>query len=80
MKTCENGIYAVMDELFERRRYGGLYKLKKVVLYFQREFTLEQIRLDGNGIRCETKEHELGIQVTKLPVEREDYGYFQTED
>jgi hypothetical protein len=61
-----NKIYAVMNGLLERRRQGGLEKLKNVTLYFQKDLAMKQILADEGGIRCEFEGRKLGILVTRL--------------
>ncbi|KAE9372522.1 hypothetical protein N431DRAFT_439618 [Stipitochalara longipes BDJ] len=69
LRTCFSNIYAAMEVLFERRRNGELQKLKKVILHFYKDFFVEQILNDENGIQCEMEGMHLGIRVTRLPVE-----------
>jgi len=58
-----------MEVLFEKRRNGGLLKLRKVALYFQKDFSEEQISSDESGLQCEMEGMHLGIRVTRHPVE-----------
>jgi len=38
LRSCFRDIYAAMETLFEKRRRGGLKRLKKVLLFFHIEF------------------------------------------
>jgi hypothetical protein len=66
LRACVNEIYAVINGLFERRRQGGLEKLKKVTLYFQKVLAMKQTLADEDGVRCESEGRKLGILVTSL--------------
>jgi hypothetical protein len=68
LRTCFGDIYLAMEVLFERRRNGELQKLKNVALYFQKDFSVEQIFNDESGIQCEMEGMHLGIRVTRHPV------------
>ncbi|PMD39353.1 hypothetical protein L207DRAFT_513812 [Hyaloscypha variabilis F] len=68
LRTCFGDIYLVMEVLFERRRNGGLQRLQKVALYFQKDFSEERILNDESGIQCEMEGMYLGIRVTRLRV------------
>jgi hypothetical protein len=68
LRTCFGDIYLVMEVLFERRRNGGLQRLQKVALYFQKDFSGERILNDESGIQCEMEGMHLGIRVTRLRV------------
>jgi len=60
LRACGIDIYTVMDG-FERRRQGRLEKLKKMALFFQMDFTLEEISTDEEGVRCESEGKTLGF-------------------
>ena len=69
LRTCFEDIYVAMEMLFERRRDGGLQKLQKVALYFQKDFSEDQILNDESGFQCEMEGMHLGIRVTRHPVQ-----------
>jgi hypothetical protein len=69
LRACFHDIYTLMEVLFERRRQGGVKVLNKVELYFQKDFSEEQILTDEEGIHCELEGSYVGIQVTRHTVE-----------
>jgi hypothetical protein len=69
LRACESHIYTMMDVLFERRRQGGLGKLKTVTLHFQKDFTLEQIATNEEGLRCKSEGKKLGNLLMRHRVE-----------
>jgi len=38
MRACTLDIYAMVEALFERRRQGGLKRIKKIKLFFKKDF------------------------------------------
>jgi hypothetical protein len=69
LRACFSDIYTSIEVLFERRRQGGLKRLNRVSLYFQKDFSEEQLLTDGEGIHCALEGSHLGIQVTRHTVE-----------
>lgn len=68
IRACDRDAFAAMEVLFDRRRAGGLKRLKKVELYFQGFLTEEQVVMDSQGLQCEMESEELGIVVVRRGV------------
>jgi hypothetical protein len=69
LRGCFGDIYAAIEILFERRRQGGLRKLEKVALYFQKNFSKEQISMSRDGLQYEMEGEHLGIRVSNHTAE-----------
>jgi hypothetical protein len=69
LRACFPPIYTVIDALFERKREGGLKQLKLIDLFFQKDFSDEEVFGSEEGNQCELKGNEMEIQVTRHLVE-----------
>jgi hypothetical protein len=69
LRACESDVFALMDLLFERKRLGGLGKLKNVTLFFQKDLDWDEDEMGEEGERCEAEGKKLGIEVTREGAE-----------
>jgi hypothetical protein len=69
LRACFPPIYTIIDALFERKREGGLKQLKRIDLFFQKDFSDEEVFGSEEGNQCELKGNEMGIRVTRHLVE-----------
>jgi hypothetical protein len=69
LRACFPPIYTVIDALFERKRQGRLNVLKSIDLFFQKDFSDEEVYGSPAGNECKLKGRGLGIRVTWHLVE-----------
>ena len=71
LRFCDIDIFDTMEVLLEKRREGGLGRLKKIALIFNREYEadgLEEYEMGELGKACELDAKVLGIHVTRASV------------
>ena len=69
LRACFPPVYAVIHALFERKREGGLKQLKRIDLFFQKDFSEEEVFGSKEGNECELEGNGMGIRVTRHLVQ-----------
>jgi len=65
LRSCVRHVYAAVEMLLDRRRMGGLRRLRCLELSFQNRFTLEEVLAFEQGEKCVVLGGELGLRIER---------------